>query len=78
MSKNLLILLEDNSNAEALIEQSKTIVSATYLNDSTGSYIEGNSHNGTDKLFKENNNELSQYGYSEIIEKICFEETKDE
>jgi len=70
MSKNLLILLEDNTNAEALIDQSKAIVSSSFLKDSTGAYIEGISHNGTDKLFKENNNELSQYRYAEIIEKI--------
>lgn len=70
MSKNLLILLEDNTNAEALLEQSKSIVNPNFLKDSTGAFVEGISHNGIDKLFKDNNNELSQYGYSEIIETI--------
>ena len=70
MSKNLLILLEDNINAATLIDQSKTLVSTAFLNNSTGAYIEGISHNGIDKLFKENNIELGQYSYAEIIENI--------
>jgi hypothetical protein len=70
MSKNLLILLEDNINAESLIDQSKSIVSTAFLKNSTGAYIEGISHSGIDKLFKENNVELGLYSYAEIIENI--------
>jgi hypothetical protein len=70
MSKNLLILLEDNTNAEALIEQSKTIVDTQYLKASTGAFIDGISHNGIDKLFLNENHELENLEYSEIIEKV--------
>ena len=70
MSKNLLILLEDNTNAEALIEQSKAMVDTQYLKASTGAFIDGISHNGIDKLFLNENHELENLDYSEIIEKV--------
>ncbi|MES2726323.1 MAG: hypothetical protein V4643_04425 [Bacteroidota bacterium] len=70
MAQNLLILLDDNDNTEALIEQSKSMFNAGTITSSTGVFVDGISHHDIGNLFNNSVNEVSQYEYDELISKI--------
>lgn len=73
MVQNLLILLDDNDNTEALIEQSNGIFNAGALKLSTGAFVDGISHKGIGALFNNSVNEVTQYEYDELIAKILHD-----
>ncbi len=70
MAQNLLILLDDNDNTEALIEQSNSMFNAHVFKSSTGAFVDGVSHQDIGSLFNNSVNEVSQYEYDELIAKI--------
>lgn len=73
MAQNLLILLDDNDNTEALLEQSNSMFNAGAVRSSTGVFVDGISHQGIGALFNNSVNEVTQYEYDELIEKILHD-----
>lgn len=69
MAQHVLILLDDN-NTEALIEQSKVLVDSNTFGQSKGVFVDGISHQGISALFNNSEAEIRQCAYDEILLKI--------
>lgn len=71
MAKNLMILMDDSTEAEALLDHSRQLINHNLFKTSTGAFIDGISQKGLGEVFEFHSEPvLSEYAYSDLLKKI--------